>query len=126
MEKQILVSNRALIRKLSFIQLLVCILLLVFFSALAQQINPLSIICGGLIAMSGKLIFGWWFFKDGKTQRPETVVRRAYLAEVLNIVTTLLAFVLVFVWVDGINYPVLFVSFILVQSVYWVAPIWVR
>ncbi|WP_232048486.1 ATP synthase subunit I [Legionella adelaidensis] len=86
------------------------------------KIASLSAIYGGLVSIVPSLFFARTLFRYQGARAAKQIVNSFYKGELLKIFLSILLFALVFLCFS-VNPLVFFVSYILVQMVFWFAPL---
>lgn len=82
-----------------------------------------SVLLGGLICLVGNAVFIWRFFRRGNSQSARDLLNDAYQGVFSKMLLTTLLFLVVIVVFKEINVLLLFVGFIVVQTINWIAPL---
>lgn len=110
------------VRRLACLQVLLVAVLTVIFYVLGDSRAAYSSLLGGLIAAIPTQYFAHRLFRYQGAQAARQIVQSFYIGEAIKWLLTALMFVIVFALIN-ISAPALFISFIVVQILYWVTPL---
>jgi ATP synthase protein I len=109
------------LRRFCWLQGLLTSALAVIFLAFFGIKSAYSALLGGSICTFTSWCFAQKMFKFQGAQQSQRIVKSFYRAEGMKMVLTFLLFSLVFLFIP-VSAPVFFVSYIMVQALFWVAP----
>jgi ATP synthase protein I len=84
--------------KLVLYQLLFAMLVFILSYFLWGKIVAISILLGAVVAIIPHLIFTFLYFKKSPIGKPQLVVRKFYIGEIVKVLLTIILFVLTFLW----------------------------
>ena len=82
-----------------------------------------SALLGGLVCVLPNVYFAWLMFRNMGASAAKEVVRSFYKAEAVKFGLTVVLFALVFIVVRPLNPISFFLTYAVVQSVHWLAPL---
>lgn len=114
------IARKGLIRLFGF-QLLVTVVLSVACGVMAGIKGAYSAGLGGLICIVPNIYFAMKLFKHQGARSAKRIVQSFYKGEALKLLITIVLFAVVFVNIP-LSAPSFFISFIVVQWLFWFAP----
>jgi len=124
MKKQV-ISEKGQALTIVKTQAVVSLLLAFFFYLFAGRQAAFSAVLGAWVCVLPNALFIWKFFSYSGAQAAKKIVHSFYVGEGLKLLTTILLFALVIIYVP-INALIFFISYVVIQMVMWTAPLFSR
>ncbi len=103
-------------------QLAITLLVAVIVAVISGGKSALSAMLGGLVSALPSAYFARKLFQYQGAQAAKQIVNSFYKGEAMKIILSILLFALVFIF-SNVNPVVFFITYIVVQMVYWFAPL---
>ncbi len=109
------------LKRFCWLQMSLTLMLAIIFYVLVDIKTAYSALLGGSICAFTSWCFAHKMFKFQGAQQSHRIVKSFYAAESLKWILTFLLFSTVFIFIP-LSAPVFFVSYIMVQALFWLAP----